>query len=225
MNQQHSTGATGRRSSTSPPLASSSATTGSSGSRGYSPDQHYQVVAGQHPSTELDEISDSESHEYAYAYHNPIENVRSNPGVGAASSQDFCNIAYPRVNGYLRPFNTQQQHHNYNTKGSFDPQQPRSLASHLLPGNGSCFVERTMPTESPRIVIKCQQHVLSKRPNDNTGHSFGVDGDDEGDDSSNSDNGHIEMGSKDDHLDNESSLYAEAHHYSPHPVAYPQSYQ
>ena len=231
-----------RRSSTSPLVAGGSqqsASTVSSGSR-YSPD-HYQAVAGP-PSNSLveaGEVSDSESHEYAYAYHNPMENVRST-GVPSAS-QD---IAYPRLNGYLRPFNS---HHNYQgpkslnpiSNGSYDAQQsaPRSLTSHLLP-NGSCFVERaghsslgnTQPTESPRVVVNktfspASLYDAARNCNRAFGlHSegFGVDGDDEDDSSSDEDH---RVALKNDHNDTESSLYAEAHAYNPHPSVHLQSYQ
>lgn len=245
-----------RRSSTSPlgpSGGSQQSATGSSGSR-YSPD-HYQVVAGQ-PNIlrETGEVSDSESHEneYAYAYHNPIENVRST--AVPAACQDLCNIAYPRLNGYLRPFNS---HHNYQgsnhpainpiiSKGSYDPQQsaPRSLTSHLLP-NGSCFVERavhsslgnTQPTESPRVVVKSFSPVANFYESSRNCHvfgngqerlhseAFGGDGDDE--DESCSDDGEHHEALKNDHNDTESSLYAEAHvtAYSPHPSVHLQSYQ
>lgn len=239
-------GPNSRRLSPSSPLASSrKSATGSSGSY-YSPADHYQTVNEQQCS-ESGEVSDSgESHEYAYAYPNPIENARSAASTSTAS-QDLGQMTFPRLNGYLRPFNSTHNYHSthqqVHAKANYDPQYPRSLTSHILP-NGSCFVDRTalnntQPTESPRIVIKNSSPVRNFNDSAHRGHlfqdrqerlrsvdrrHFGTDGDDEEDDGQ-AENCQADKTSENELHDNESSLYAEAQTYSPHPVVYSQSYQ
>lgn len=231
----HSTVASGQgsnqagRSSSSPLATNQHSATGSHGSH-YTPD-HYQTVAGQQYLPEQnDDISESESNEYAYAYHNPIENVRST--VMPTVNHDQCNIAYPRHNSYLRPFNTHQKYQgpkHPNSNMSYDQQQPRSLTSHLLP-NGSCFVDRVVQLgnhsiESPRIPVKnfsngmdfsyepaYNCHVFSNGQErlQSECNNFGADGDDE--DDSGSDDVGCQAQAGCDHNDTESSLYAEANY-------------
>lgn len=235
-------GANQARRSSSSPLAGGTSQHSATGSHGshYTPD-HYQTVGGQQYLPEQnDDVSDSESNEYAYAYHNPIENVRSTgmPSV----NHDQCNISYPRHNSYLRPFNSHQNHqgpkHLNTNMSSYDPQQPRSLTSHLLP-NGSCFTDRVVQlgnihsVESPRIPVKnftngpdfsyesshnCHGFSNGQERSQSECHNFEADGDDE--DDSGSDDVGCQGEVACDHNDTESSLYAEADNYDVHLAAH-----
>ncbi|KZS08391.1 putative Roundabout 2 [Daphnia magna] len=235
-------GANQARRSSSSPLAGGTSQHSATGSHGshYTPD-HYQTVGGQQYLPEQnDDVSDSESNEYAYAYHNPIENVRSTgmPSV----NHDQCNIFYPRHNSYLRPFNSHQNHqgpkHLNTNMSSYDPQQPRSLTSHLLP-NGSCFTDRVVQlgnihsVESPRIPVKnftngpdfsyesshnCHGFSNGQERSQSECHNFEADGDDEDDSGSDDVGCQGEVGC--DHNDTESSLYAEADNYDVHLAAH-----
>lgn len=147
----------------------------------------------------MDDISDTESHEYAYAYHNPTR----------TSNQELCNtattvIAYPRANGYLQPF-----HHPHgnpyqtavNHSSGYDGHPPRTLTSHLLPnlknyqtGNGAHFFANGNGHHPDGADLHRRDHVFDA-----------ADGDDEDDSGSEVDRLETEV-------DGESSYYAEAAH-------------
>lgn len=202
----------------SSPLASNS---NSSSSRRSSDNRHPAMPSGAR-NTQLDEESDPENHEYAYAYHTPMENVRlagSAPTSQLGSTESAvqqgqyqCGIVYPQHNSYA-----QQPYASSSGSFTLDPHQPRNLRSHLLPmSNGSCPVNHLQTTAIPGEPLSSSQSGARKmsanpfparQPYDGDGQheagwKYGDDGQLDGDSRSARDGGANYAGS---------SLYSEAH--------------
>ena len=133
-------------SSSSSPLASNS---NSNSSRRSSENRH--PAAG---NPQLEE-SDPENHEYAYAYHTPMDNLR----MAGSTGMDQHGIIYPRHNGY-----------GSYASGVFSMDPHRNLTSHLLPMSN---VPATTSAEPSSIGAKknASNNFSTHQPYDNTGPS------------------------------------------------------
>lgn len=114
---------------------------------------------------EAEEISDPESHEYAYAYNTPMENLRLPMGSGnSGSQQDQQQSTFSRLNGGY-----QQQPYNAGPPGGtggYESYQPRNLTSHLLPNDQLSSTSTTTP-ESISTNFRNGANKFSARPVNN----------------------------------------------------------
>lgn len=148
-------------SSSPSPLASHS----SSGSSRRSSDQHHPSLPGKRQIEEAEE-SDPESHEYAYAYNTPMENLRLPMGSSnSGSQQDQQQCTFPRLNGGY-----QQQPYNSGPPGGtggYEPYQPRNLTSHLLPNDQLSSTSTTTPESNSTNLRNNGANTFSARPANN----------------------------------------------------------
>ena len=116
------------------------------------------------------EDSDPDLHEYAYAYHTPLESLGCKPhtagGHASLDKQPKCNIVYPRLHGYSRPLNGIPTY----TDSICGNRQPRNLASHIL--NPATSMDRavqsslySLDAESENAFLPADNYYETTSPN------------------------------------------------------------